>query len=202
MTTQPAWQRVLDFYIGPLDADGLASAEMSARWWRKDPAFDTEIADKFGDDVAAASEGERNDWLQDPHGRVAWLLLIDQFRRNMYRDSAGMYEKDVLALQVARKGLERGDDNALPLALRCFLYMPLMHSEDLAAQDRCVELMQTMLAGLDDRVRERMAGYGNAAIAHRDIVARFGRFPHRNEILARESTDEEIAFLEQPGSSF
>jgi uncharacterized protein (DUF924 family) len=163
-----------------------------ARWWKKDPAFDTEIRRRFSDLHAAIERGEHEDWLDTPRGALAYIIVLDQFSRNMFRGTARMFASDAQALAAARAAIDRGYDAALPPAERGFLYMPLMHSEDLADQERCVELFQAFAGS--DQVRY--------AQQHREIIRRFGRFPHRNEVLGRASTSEELEFLTQPGSSF
>lgn len=193
---------VLDFWFGPLDADGCADSEHSARWWKKDPGMDEEIRRRFGELHRAIRAGELDDWLADPRGRLAQVIVLDQFSRNMFRGTPASFASDPRALQLALEGLDRGDDRALPRDQRFFLYMPLMHSEELAMQDRMVALFEALLAEAPPALREKTAGFVKYAEMHRDIIRRFGRFPHRNAILDRASTREEVAFLEQPGSSF
>jgi len=161
------------------------------RWWKKDPAFDAEIRDRFLALHDAVERGERDDWLETPRGALAHVIVLDQFSRNMFRDSARMFESDARALGAARRALERGFDRGLSGDERMFLCMPFMHSEDIADQDRCVGLFGSALQG-----------YLRYAEQHRDIIRRFGRFPHRNALLARQSTPEELEFLKQSGSSF
>lgn len=163
-----------------------------ARWWKKDPAFDAEVRAHFGALHEEIERGAHEDWLGTPRGALAYVIVLDQLSRNMFRGTPRMFASDARALAAAREALDRGHDAALAPAERSFLYMPFMHSEDLADQERCVELFRA--AGLPGQLRY--------AEQHRDIVRRFGRFPHRNEILGRASTDEERAFLAQPGSSF
>lgn len=163
-----------------------------ARWWKKDPVFDQEIRDRFAALHGELVLGEHDDWLATPRGRLAAIIVLDQFSRNMFRDTPGMFASDPRALEIARAGIARDDDRALSTVERGFFYMPLMHAEDRAAQDRCVELF----AGLGNK------GNHEFAVKHRAIIQRFGRFPHRNAILGRASTPEEVEFLSQPGSSF
>jgi uncharacterized protein (DUF924 family) len=162
-----------------------------ARWWRKDAAFDAEVRDRFLALHEAIDRGEREDWLDTARGALAYVVVLDQLSRNMFRGTARMFASDSRARAGARRALDRGDDRALSPDERDFLYMPFMHSEDLADQDRSVALFAS--AGPEQR---------RFAEAHRDIVRRFGRFPHRNVLLARSSTPEELEFLNQPGSSF
>ena len=172
---------VLEFWFG----------QPPERWFRKDPVFDQEIRDRFGRVHDELALGEHDDWLATPRGRLAAVIVLDQFSRNMFRDTAGMFASDPRALEIALEGIARGDDRTLPEAQRSFLYMPLMHAEDREIQERSVALFGAL--GGDGAKYAEM---------HRDIVQRFGRFPHRNAILGRTSTPEEVEFLTQPGSSF
>lgn len=200
--TAPDYERVLDFWLGELDAIGRASAETRKRWWKKDEAFDQEIRERFAADHAAIEAGEREAWLASPRGRLAYVIVLDQFSRNMFRETPRMFASDPRAERVALEGVERGDDRVLALDARVFLYMPLMHSERLVMQERSVALFAALRDGLEGEAREHVAGNVDYAVRHRDIVARFGRFPHRNRLLGRESTEVEKAFLKEPGSSF
>ena len=193
---------VLRFWFGELDAQGRADPEHSARWWRKDAAFDQLIRDRFGALHTAVSAGERDGWREAPRGRLAWIVVLDQFSRNMFRGSPVMHAGDARAVAAAREGVERGVDRELAHDERTFFYMPFMHSEELADQDRCVALLAGWRDDLAGDMRERVAGLVPYAEKHRDLIRRFGRFPHRNALLGRDSTDEERDFLAQPGSSF
>jgi uncharacterized protein (DUF924 family) len=192
------FEEVLSFWFGPLDERGQADQAHVARWWRKDAAFDAEVRARFGTLHQAVLRGEHEDWLATSRGRLAYLLVLDQFSRNMFRDSPRAFAADERALAVALEGIAAGMDRAIGTQERGFFYMPLMHSERLDAQDRCVELMKAWTrepgGGGDGTLRY--------AEQHRDIIRRFGRFPHRNLVLRRTSTDEELEFLRQPGSSF
>ena len=162
----------------------------SERWWKKDPAFDAEVRDRFLTLHDAIEQGDHEDWLETPRGALAYVIVLDQFSRNMFRGSARTFASDKRAVTAARRALDQGFDQQLSADERMFVYMPFMHSEDLADQERVVGLF----AGLP-----KWLPY---AEQHRDIVRRFGRFPHRNALLGRRSTPEEIEFLKQPGSSF
>jgi uncharacterized protein (DUF924 family) len=186
---------VLGFWFGPLDAQGRADEEHVRRWWRKDPAFDAEVRARFGALHQAVVRGERDQWLATPRGRLAFIIVLDQFSRNMFRDSARAFGADGRAREVAVEGIAGGMDRTLTRQERQFFYMPLMHSERLDDQDRCVELFAS--ANQDGE-----AGTLRFAEQHREIIRRFGRFPHRNMILNRTSTGEELDFLRKPGSSF
>ncbi|GMV40139.1 MAG: hypothetical protein AMXMBFR64_18550 [Myxococcales bacterium] len=193
---------ILAFWFGDLNASGLADAEHSRRWFTKDPAFDAELRDRFGALHAAVVAGERAGWQESARGCLAAVIVLDQLSRNMFRDTPRMFATDEAALAVARDGLARGFDRALRTHERMFLFMPFMHSEALADQERCVALFQALLAEADDGARATVEYSLGYAVQHRDIVARFGRFPHRNRVLARDTTPEEAEFLTQPGSSF
>ncbi len=195
-------ESVLTFWFGELDADGLATPQAAQRWWTKDAAFDAEVRERFGTVLSALLAGQHRDWLDTPRGRLAYVIVLDQFSRNIHRGSARAFEADALALEVARAGVERGDDQALRGHERVFLYMPFMHSEALADQERCVSLFRALCDSSSGAVRATAENNLDFAIQHRDIIARWGRFPHRNDVLGRPSSDAERAFLQQPGSSF
>jgi uncharacterized protein (DUF924 family) len=202
VTVTVAPDDVLWFWLGDVDGDGLADDALTQRWWRKDPAFDHEVAAKFEPTWQAIMAGERGAWLETPHSTLAYLIVLDQFSRNMFRDTPRAFEGDAMALRVAANGVGRGLDRALHGHERVFFYMPFMHSEELAMQDRAVELFTALCDESEGRVREAVAGNVDYAKRHRDVIVRWGRFPHRNRILGRPSTPEEIEFLKQPGSSF
>lgn len=195
-------EAVLEFWLGPLDVDGLADALHSSRWWKKDPDFDQELRQRFAADHARAIDGSLARWTVLPRGRLALILVLDQFSRNMFRGQPEMFAADEQALDVAVAGIDAFEDRSLLTDERVFFYMPLMHSEQLPVQERSVALFQRLASEVSERARERAQNSLSFALAHRDIVGRFGRFPHRNAILGRPSTPEELEFLRQPGSSF
>lgn len=195
-------EEVLSFWFGTLDDEGRAAPTQVQRWWKKDPAFDEEIRERFGALHEALLRGERRDWLESVRGRLAAVIVLDQFSRNMYRGTPRMFAADPQALSWAEEGIARGDDRALALAERTFLYLPLEHSEELATQERCVALFRAWRDELPERLRPEVAQGLDYAEQHLAIIRRFGRFPHRNAVLGRESTPEELEFLKQPGSSF
>ena len=160
------------------------------QWFDKDPAFDARFRERFLDAHFAAARGELDAWRTQPEGVLALLLLLDQFPRNAFRGSAHMYATDPLARRIARDALAQGLDRAIEPELRLFCYLPFAHSEDLADQDRSVALMRD----LGEEPLEHAEG-------HRAIVRRFGRFPHRNAMLGRQSSAEEAAFLADGGFS-
>lgn len=160
------------------------------KWFDKDAAFDSHFHDRFRDTHFAAARRELDDWLEGAESSLALMLLLDQFPRNCFRGTAHMYATDPLARLFADEAIRRGHDQAVSEDLRVFFYLPFSHAEDIAAQRRACDLNQP-LGGL----------YLQHAEEHRDIVERFGRFPHRNDILLRETTPEERQYLEEGGFS-
>jgi uncharacterized protein (DUF924 family) len=159
-----------------------------SRWFRKDDAFDRDFRDRFLSTHEAAARGEFDTWANTAEGALALCILLDQFPRNSFRGTARMFATDEKARAIARAAVDRGFDAQVEEPLRQFFYLPFMHSEHLADQDLCVELSERVGA---DSVRW--------AVLHRDIVARFGRFPHRNPVLGRQTTPEEQSFLDEGG---
>jgi uncharacterized protein (DUF924 family) len=201
MTTASSWDidarsgEVLDFWFGaPGDA---AYLQTRAEWFRKDPAFDANISARFGELIDSALRGELSPWAERPRSALAQIIVLDQFTRNTRRDTAGMFSGDALALAAARRLCDSGADRALAGVQRQFVYLPFEHSELLDDQRESLRLFATL--GRDEPA---LAGLLEWAQKHHDIVARFGRFPHRNALLGRASTPEEIEFLKQPGSGF
>ncbi len=195
-------EEVIEEWFGPLAADGRASEAKRQRWWKKDPEFDAHLRHQYGDDVDDALAGGLTELEAQHPGSLALILLLDQFTRNIYRDTPQMYAGDERALALCCQLLDTGAVERYPWGHRAFIYMPLMHSEDLEQQERCVECFAELATLAPEPLRATFANNHQFAIAHRDIVARFGRFPHRNDVLGRESTPEEVEFLQQPGSSF
>ena len=189
-------RKVLEYWLGPeQDRDTPADA-LRKRWFRKSDETDKTIRREFAAHVERAGQGDYDDWQLDPRGNLAIVILLDQFTRNIHRGRGDMYRYDPKAAQCAKDALEHGHDRALRASERYFLFMPFMHSEALADQQRCCELMQRLAT---EAPHLDASSY---AQQHKDIVERFGRFPHRNVLLGRSSTPEELDFLKQPGSSF
>ena len=171
-------------------------------WFGTDPVLDHEIEKEFGDDVAAASEGRLDHWAADPHGRLALILLIDQFRRNIYRNSAEAFSMDKLALKLCVEGaMEKKDIGLTPLQ-RIFFYMPLQHAESRKVQEKSVELYNRLAEAVSPTYRETLLTIAQFAELHRDIVDQFGRFPHRNKLLNRDNTAEEDEYLATDSPDF
>ncbi|KLK93482.1 hypothetical protein AA309_09240 [Microvirga vignae] len=157
------------------------------KWFSKDEAFDQDCRDRFMSTYEAAARGDLNEWELTPEGALAVILLLDQFPRNMFRSRRETYKTDPVALMVADRAIERGFDRKVEPELRRFFYLPFMHSESLRHQERSVALNESL--GEEDSIKW--------ARHHHDIIARFGRFPHRNAILGRETTPDEEAFLKE-----
>jgi uncharacterized protein (DUF924 family) len=187
---------ILEFWLGPESERDAPAPEIRQRWYAKQSEFDARLRREFGADLQRAGDGELDGWAQTPRGLLALVILLDQFSRNLHRGSGRMFEHDDRALGLAKQGVGRGDDTALRGAECQFLYMPFMHSEAIDDQRRSLELFARLAArapGLDCRPW---------AQSHHDLVARFGRFPHRNALVGRTSTDAEAEFLKQPNSGF
>lgn len=196
------WQYVLNFWFGDAEDDAQVAEQQSALWWGKSEEADQLIWAKFSHRVDQASEGSLVHWLDQPEGRLAAIILIDQFRRNIYRDKAEAFSADELALRWCLDGLESGEDRSLRPIERLFFYLPLEHAEELTLQRRSVALFEQLLCEVNVESQSLFEGYLDFARRHLVIIERFGRFPHRNAILGRSSTEEERAFLQEPNSSF
>lgn len=194
---------IREFWFGSNTVDAVVAQERAKLWWAKHPQTDDEIRQRFETYVAQAASGELDAWLATPTGRLALILLTDQFPRNMYRDTPQAFAFDPLALAWCKEGLRQGSDRFLRPIERVFFYIPLEHSESLEDQERSVRLFRE-LAAVENSANAESAfnSFLDFAVRHRDIVARFQRFPHRNQILGRVSTPEELEFLKEKGSSF
>ena len=191
MPTSP--QEILDFWFGS-EGDPDYGAFRSA-WFTKDEAFDNEIRERFADTYESAAAGELDGWREEARSGLALIIVLDQFSRNMFRGDGRTHAADGKALETARYAVENALDRELPTFQRHFVYMPYMHSEDIEVQRRSEALFERLREDGGPDLMEY-------AVGHREIVERFGRFPHRNAILGRETTPEEAEFLKGPGSSF
>ncbi len=185
---------ILGFWFGP--SRGAEPGEARDEWFRKDAAFDAEIARRFGSLIDRAIAGSLDRWAETPEGALALVLLLDQFTRNVHRGAPEAFAGDERALTVAQAAVANGLDRRLGAHGRWFLYLPFEHSELLAVQKRSVELFTRL------RDETGLAGPLEWAWKHYDVIARFGRYPHRNALLGRTSTEAERAFLALPGSAF
>ena len=192
-TSTAAIDDIWAFWFGVLDDQGDAAPAVVKRWWLKDAAFDEQVRTRFAALHREVSAGAHEAWRESARGAVAYVLVLDQFSRNMFRDTPASFASDGRGLAAAKDAVARGLDRELPRAARGFLYLPYMHSEALADQDTCVDLFADLPGAAQNR---------DFAEKHRMIIRRFGRFPHRNAILGRAATPDETAFLREPGSSF
>lgn len=183
MTDQPSSEAVLAFWFDEIEP---------AQWWRADPAFDAQVRARFGELHRAAVQGELDAWRASARGRLAEVIVLDQFSRNLHRGSALAFAADPMALALAQEAVAAGHDLALPATQRLFLYLPWMHSESPRIHAVAVRLFTAL--GLPDNL--------DYELRHKAIIDRFGRYPHRNAALGRSSTAAELAFLREPGSSF
>ncbi len=186
-------QDVLDFWFAEAGV---------AHWFAADAAFDAQIRERFGAAVEAAADGRLDGWAATPSGWLALLILLDQFPRNLYRNDPRAWAADASAQRMALSGLARGDDRQLPAVQRVFAYLPLEHAEDMALQQRSVALFEALCADAPAEQRKPFGEFLDYARRHREVIARFGRFPHRNAALGRPDTPEEALYLAQPGAGF
>lgn len=172
------------------------TATYRQEWFAKNPDFDQAIRDRFLPLYEQAASGQLANWQETARGTLALILVLDQFPRNLFRDDPRSFATDVQALALTQHAIAHRFDQALPLIQRWFIYLPLMHSEDLTMQDLSVQVFRQF-----EHDPDTQSSYPYA-VKHRDVIQQFGRFPHRNAILGRENTPAETAFLQQPGSSF
>jgi len=187
-------ESILHFWFSNNVEKGLYNR---ALWWQKNTATDSEIQKRFGEIRLQAINGKLDHWLDSPKGTLAYILLIDQFSRNMFRGTPEMYRYDFLALNAAKNCLARGDDQKLSMTERVFIYMPFEHSESLSDQKRSVKLFKKLQKEAADKDKKSAASYAHYAEDHCAIIEKFGRFPHRNAILSRKNTLEETDFLKK-----
>ena len=192
----------LDFWFGDERGKDYFPANMVGKWFTKDEQFDEEIRQRFDEALWAATRGELDHWLESDEGRLALIVLLDQFSRNLYRDQKEEYSQDAQVLDIALKALEEGLDKRLAPIERVFVYLPLEHSEDLALQERSVELFTQLEQAASPQMKKFAALALDFARRHRDMIKEWGRFPYRNDQLDRKTTKEEEVFLKRPDSRF
>lgn len=194
-------EAVLDFWFGDEPDDRRLADSRRDLWWSGKPEVDARIAPfaPLRSRLIAAASGPAPEM---PDALLTRILLVDQFSRALFRGTPAAFEHDPLALQWCLQGLGAGLDQRLPPIRRVFFYLPLEHAESMPLQDRCLALYQSLLVEVPAAYRRLYSSYVDFARRHREVIARFGRFPHRNRVLGRESTAEEADFLLQPGSSF
>jgi len=187
-------EEVLQYWFGDLD-NGFASPDRNRLWWGGDAESDRAVEALFGRQVRQALDGGLDHWAEHPRGRLALIILLDQFTRMIFRGEAEAFSGDSKALTLCEAGLALQHDQVLELSERTFFYMPLEHAESLEVQDRSIECFSALLAEVPLEQRHHLETSLDFAHQHRDLIVRFGRFPHRNRALNRSSTPEELALL-------
>jgi uncharacterized protein (DUF924 family) len=198
-------EAILDFWFGP-QLETTPAFEIAHRqrplWWSKNPQIDADCRHRFEPLLQDAAANRLADWADAPRSTLALILLLDQFPRNIYRDTPQAFAYDELARQHTHLALAMGLDRQLPPIARVFVYLPLEHSEDLDDQEQALQLLRALARQAGEADKKEFDGFADYAKKHHAVIERFGRFPHRNRILGRASSAEENAFLQQPGSSF
>jgi uncharacterized protein (DUF924 family) len=188
-------EAILSYWFGPKPETAEELEALGGRWFGGGPAVDAEIGERFGALVARAERGELDGWAETPRGRLALILLLDQFTRNVHRNSPQAFASDAKALALAVDGFERGLFDGLDALERLFAALPLSHAESLEHQRRCVALGVAAVATAPEAWRKFLVAGVDFARKHLDVIARFGRFPHRNQVLGRDSSAEEREYL-------
>ncbi|MCG8377990.1 MAG: DUF924 domain-containing protein [Proteobacteria bacterium] len=194
--------KVLEFWFGDKNDEKQLIKLQSKLWWGKNVDFDNTIINEFSSLHKSAVDNKLGDWLLNAKGQLALIILFDQFSRVIHRHTKLAFSFDSNALNIALDGVSKSIDKSLRPIERVFYYMPLEHSEDLEIQNHCVALFQQLLYEVPEELKKEFENYLNFARKHQAIIERFNRFPHRNKVLNRFSSAEEIAFLAEPGSSF
>ncbi|WP_462137894.1 DUF924 family protein [Candidatus Mycalebacterium sp.] len=204
MSVEGLAERINSFWFGKTEKNGLCATEKLSAWFGKDEGFDRLVEREFGDFLSLARSGELDGMLQTPRGTLSFIILTDQFPRNIHRGHPESFAFDEIALAASCKGMELGFHSVLFPMERLFFFMPLMHSEDISVQKISVKTFLSLADEFKDsaEVFKFLKGSADYARKHYEIIEKFDRYPHRNKILGRESTLEEIEFLKQPGSSF
>lgn len=202
MTVTARAEEILEFWFAETARDAFQIDARMSHWFGDDPVVDQAVRERFAADVEAASGGALEDWAETARGRLALIILIDQFRRNIHRGTRRAYTKDHEVLKLTIHGIERGHDAELLPVERAFFYMPLQHSESLKVQDFAVQTYRALLDSVEPTHEATFQTFLDFAELHRDIVARFGRFPHRNAVLGRQNTAEESVYLGEDAPAF
>lgn len=198
---EPIAKSIKEFWFGDI-TDDQASPEFSSRWFKKDAKFDKLIEQKFSEYLDIAFMGALDRWTLDKESFACLIILLDQFPRNIFRNSYKAFHFDKKALTLSLEAIKSKVYLELPTPMAYFMIMPTMHAESLEAQNLGIEAFSSLLAACPEQSKEMIKNALSYAEAHRNIIERFGRFPHRNQLLERESSAEELSFLKEPGSSF
>ncbi len=195
---------IIAFWFGELRENELPDKQKRMLWWAKSEEHDSLIREKFEGYVLSAKKGRISHWLSDPLGTIAFIIVADQFPRNIYRGTSNAFSMDSIALRACLDGIEKEFDKGLHPAYRIFFYLPLMHSENPEMQRLSLQkylALEDQYSGFAE-IKQMLSDSTDFARRHLKIIKKFGRYPHRNFALGRESTPEEIDFLKEPGSSF
>ena len=195
-------EKILEFWFGTFPNAWTADASKQDMWFKNGADYDTEIFSRFGSDYFRAVDGEFNSWAESPRGRLALIILLDQFSRHIHRGGAEAFAQDEKAQQLCIEGISAGDDQNLHPVERSFFYLPLEHAEDLERQNLAIEAYSQLIQDVPEQYRQPLEVALEWAQKHHYVIERFGRFPELNEILGRESTEEEIAFIKEGEYSF
>lgn len=201
MKNKEIYEDILTFWFGDI-RNGMSAPEKKQLWYQSSEATDQLIIKKYSELLEHAAEGKLDSWQSENRSSLALILILDQFSRNIFRGHAEAFSFDEQALKICLNGLDVGHDKSVSLVERHFYYHPLMHAERLEHQQRCVALFQEMLQECNELNHEMFANGLSFAEQHRDIIAEFGRFPYRNEVLGRQSSHAEVAYLSRGGSRF
>lgn len=196
------YETIIEFWLGDVAAPAGELKSRAPRWFRADSKIDKEIKARFGDLLARRTDGAIAGWAAIPRGRLGLIILLDQFSRNIHRGTEKAFAFDQEALELSRSGIDAGMDQELEALERMFFYMPFQHAEHGETQQRSVALFESLAKSSPAHQRSFFEHSLQHAREHRDLIARFGRFPHRNRLLGRESTPEESAYLEGGGKTF
>ena len=200
--THPDIRRVLDFWFQPGTMDQPTIDSRMDRWFTADAVTDAVLRNEFGPLVDQASKGQLDAWAATPEGRLALILMLDQFRRSIYRGTPKAFSRDPHALKLCVEGAMKGDYKTLNPFQQAFYFMPLQHAESLKIQERSVKIYEGLVTGVSDTLKATFATFAQFAELHHDIVESFGRFPHRNKTLGRANTAEEQEYLGAGAPSF
>lgn len=200
--SDPDIRRVLDFWFSDGAMDQPTIDSRMDRWFTADPGFDALIRQEFGSLVAQASKGELYNWAEQAEGRLALILLLDQFRRNIHRGTPKAFSRDAQAVKLCVEGAAAGAYKSLTPLQQAFYFMPLQHAESLRIQERSLKIYEGLLAGASETLKATFATFAQFAELHHDIIAAHGRFPHRNRILGRPDTPQETEYLQSAGTIF
>jgi uncharacterized protein (DUF924 family) len=195
-------EEILRFWFGESATSEALPEKRRRLWFGGSETTDRRIRERFGADVRRAARGEYDHWPRTARGALGLILLLDQFTRNIYRDTPAAYAQDAKSREVCLAGLEKGQDRLLGVAERAFFYLPLEHAENRRLQMRSVQAFAALRNEAPPQMKAMSESFYDYALRHQAVIERFGRFPHRNAVLSRPSTAEEEAFLQQPGSSF